>query len=113
MILLFGISQWVAGEETGGTPVCRDRRGRLSSCCLACHHGWQVKKQAGTPVLLLFGVNSAWTEFALAIIGHIAYTSMPCQALPIQPAFLAIIENKISTAALIKIIFLVFFFNFI
>ena len=26
MILLFGVSKWVAGEETGGTPVCRDRR---------------------------------------------------------------------------------------
>jgi hypothetical protein len=24
------------------------RRGRLSSCCLACHNGWQVKKQAGS-----------------------------------------------------------------
>jgi len=64
MILLFGVSKWVACEETGGTPVCRDRRGRLSSYCLACHNGWQAKKQAGrlfaetgeTPVLLLFGL---------------------------------------------------------
>ena len=47
MILLFGVSKWVAGEETGWKPVCRDRRGRLSSYCLACHNGWQAKKQAG------------------------------------------------------------------
>jgi hypothetical protein len=31
MILLFGMSKRMASEETGWKPVCRDRRGRLSS----------------------------------------------------------------------------------
>jgi hypothetical protein len=26
VLLLFGLSQWVAGEETGWKPVCRDHR---------------------------------------------------------------------------------------
>jgi hypothetical protein len=26
MILLFGMSKWMAGEETGWKPVCRDHR---------------------------------------------------------------------------------------
>jgi len=29
-VLLFGISKRMGSEETGGKPVCRDRRGRLS-----------------------------------------------------------------------------------
>ena len=49
MILLFGMSKRMASEETGWKPVCRDRRGRLSSQSLACQNGWQVKKQAGSP----------------------------------------------------------------
>jgi hypothetical protein len=46
--MIIGVSKRKAGEETGWKPVCRDRRGRLSSQCLACQNGRQAKKQAGS-----------------------------------------------------------------